>query len=110
MSGSHWNRSGRRSGGPRPVKILASSACVGCESDAATAEDVVSTLIGKVIEIEAERGIKIDWMAKLPPGDAHSSRDVVNAIGLALTEAGIPNNLYREVAPRASGGGGGGEG
>lgn len=98
MSGGHWNRSGRRSGGARPVKIPASSACVSCESDAATAEDIVNTLIGKVIEIEAERGIKIDWLAKLPPGDAHTSRDVVNAIGLALTEAGIPNNLFREEA------------
>lgn len=85
MSGGTWNRCGRWSGGS-PQFVFATDA-----------DDIVQALIAEVVEIEAERGIKIDWMAKLPPRAAYTSRDVVNAIGLALTEAGEPNNLFREV-------------
>lgn len=91
-SGGTFNRAARRSGGARPFVIPC--AAVG----ASNADAIVNALIGKVVEIEAERGITIDWMALLPEGREYAARDVVNAIGDALTAAGIENNLTKEVA------------
>ena len=61
------------------------------------ANEIVKTLIGKIAEIEHVRGIVIDWMAELWPLEGHeyTTREVVNAMGRALTKAGIPNNLEK---------------
>lgn len=64
---------------------------------AQTAEELVDSLMIYVSELEAQRGEAIDWLSRLPAGqDDYSSRDVVNAIGKALTAAGVQNNLVRE--------------
>jgi len=57
---------------------------------------IVKALIERVADEELRTGKEIDWMAKLDPAKAeYTARDVVNAIGAALTEAGIPNNLVK---------------
>ncbi len=92
MSGGNWNRAGRKSGGSRPFVLPCSV------HDAKDADGIVDALIGQVADIEVERGIKIDWMKRLPAGaDGFTAREIVNAIGIALTDAGVPNNLVREV-------------
>lgn len=91
MSGGRWNRAGRRSGGARPFVLKCAA------GEAENSDEIISALMGKLVEIEQERGIKIDWESQLPSGAASfSAREVVNAIGRALTSAGVPNNLAKE--------------
>lgn len=41
----------------------------------------------------------VDWMPYLPAGKTtYTAREVTNAIGEALTAAGVPNNLKKAMA------------
>jgi len=65
-------------------------------SGATTPQEIVDALIARVAEVEAARGVSIDWIGQLPTGrQEYTARDIVNAIGRALTEAGIENNFER---------------
>ena len=59
--------------------------------------DIVSELLRLLTEAEQQLGRKLDWERHLPQGRrAFSAREVCNAIGRTLTEAGIINNLERK--------------
>lgn len=60
------------------------------------ADEVVRGLMRVVLEQERQLGRKLDWERHLPPGrDGYTTREICNAVGLALTEAGVQNNLWR---------------
>jgi len=52
------------------------------------------------IEKAAALGRTLDFEKFLPTGkERFTSRDVVNAVGKALDELGVPNNLFQETKP-----------
>lgn len=69
---------------------------------------IVKLLIQKIADLEQSRGIQIDWMGHLKDPEYavrgfrkdYTSREVITAMGDALSAAGIPNNLYL-IAERA---------
>lgn len=63
---------------------------------AQTAEEIIIEVMGRIVTIEHERGIKIDWESELPTAAEFTARDTINAMGRALTKAGIPNNLTKD--------------
>ncbi len=62
-------------------------------------------IIEVLIQRAAELGVN-NWEDFLPNKKRFTSRDVVNAIGLACTRAGIENNLFRPTQPKTKKGGG----
>ena len=57
------------------------------------------TTAAKVLDWAIHEAAKhrVQWLPYLPKGKAeYSSREVLNAIGQALSAASVPNNLYRE--------------
>jgi hypothetical protein len=66
------------------------------EETMATPEPTMDALMGILVAAEKQLGRVLDWEKHLPEGEPlYTTRDVCNAIGAALTEAGIPNNLKR---------------
>lgn len=59
---------------------------------------VIHGLMELLVEAEGRMGRPVEWEKHLPQGKAkYTAREVCNAIGAALTEAGVENNLFQEA-------------
>ena len=60
-------------------------------------KELVEDILRKGVEAAAKLGKTLEFEKFLEPGKArYNSREVVNAVGKALDELGIPNNLWKE--------------
>lgn len=64
------------------------------------AKSATEAILRMGIEKAAALGRTLDFEKFLPTGkERFTSRDVVNAVGKALDELGVPNNLFQETKP-----------